>query len=255
MRFPAFDLYKELGVTPTATLEEIDAAYKKLARQFHPDLNPAPEAAERMQRINEAKRILSDASERVLYDSQRRAAGNPTPNMGNTTQGGQAGPADATIRIRVGNNVYVFRQGYDPANLFNLMMTDPAAAGFDPAVIDMINQLLGDIGTTTQSQSDLLRLKREQEARHQRLRREQAARQQRLQREQAQRQQRLQREQAARQQRLQRQRTHSNPRATPAPRHVSPHSLGMIPVVVSVAFLILIATLLVLSAFNISVGW
>jgi hypothetical protein len=65
------DLYRVLQVEPNADLEAIHAAYRRLARLYHPDLNPSPEAADRMRAINAAYRVLSDPRQRAAYDAQR----------------------------------------------------------------------------------------------------------------------------------------------------------------------------------------
>ena len=63
------DYYKVLGVTPSACIEKIHEAYRKLAFQFHPDRNQNdPEANEKMKEINEAYSILFDAEKRRSHD-------------------------------------------------------------------------------------------------------------------------------------------------------------------------------------------
>ena len=63
------DYYKVLGLNKNATEEEIKKAYRKLARKYHPDLNPNDkEANKTFQQINEANEVLSDAEKRKKYD-------------------------------------------------------------------------------------------------------------------------------------------------------------------------------------------
>ncbi len=65
------DLYRVLQVEPHADAEAIQAAYRRLARLYHPDLNKQPGAAERMSAINAAYRVLSDPVRRAAYDARR----------------------------------------------------------------------------------------------------------------------------------------------------------------------------------------
>lgn len=67
------DYYDVLGVPKGANKDEIKAAYRKLALQFHPDRNKAPEATERFKEISEAYAILSDDEKRHEYDQFGRA--------------------------------------------------------------------------------------------------------------------------------------------------------------------------------------
>jgi curved DNA-binding protein len=63
------DYYKILGLSKTATKNEIKAAYRKLARKHHPDLNPNnKEAEKKFKAINEANEVLSDPEKRKKYD-------------------------------------------------------------------------------------------------------------------------------------------------------------------------------------------
>src|SRR6516225_4603234 len=63
------DYYEILGVPRTATQKEIKTAFRKLARQHHPDVNPGDKAAEdRFKEINEAHEVLADPDKRKKYD-------------------------------------------------------------------------------------------------------------------------------------------------------------------------------------------
>ncbi|MFE2647738.1 DnaJ C-terminal domain-containing protein [Streptomyces nigra] len=64
----ARDFYQVLGVSRTASQDEIQQAYRKLARKFHPDVNKDPEAEERFKDLNEAYSVLSDPKTRARYD-------------------------------------------------------------------------------------------------------------------------------------------------------------------------------------------
>ncbi len=72
------DYYKVLGVERSASDDEIKKAFRRLARKHHPDINKAPQAAARMQELNEAHEVLRDKERRAAYD-----------NVGQGVQGGQ----------------------------------------------------------------------------------------------------------------------------------------------------------------------
>ncbi len=75
--------YEVLGVSPRASKGEIKSAYRKLARVFHPDINQAPDSADRFREIARAYEILSDSHARLNYDS---AIGIPPAKAEDKTQ-------------------------------------------------------------------------------------------------------------------------------------------------------------------------
>jgi hypothetical protein len=74
------DLYKILQVDPDADTEVIEAAYKRLARRYHPDVNQAAWAEARMKELNGAYQTLRHPRRRALYDGQRTKVNGAKPD-------------------------------------------------------------------------------------------------------------------------------------------------------------------------------
>lgn len=88
------DYYERLGVSRSADSEEIRKAYRKLARKYHPDLNPGDKAAEdRFKKVQEAYDILSDENKRKVYDQYGFYSDNIPPNGGGFPGGAGSGAA------------------------------------------------------------------------------------------------------------------------------------------------------------------
>jgi molecular chaperone DnaJ len=62
------DYYQILGVDRNTSKEDIKKAYRRLAKEWHPDVNPDPKAEEKFKEINEAYYVLSDEEKRQQYD-------------------------------------------------------------------------------------------------------------------------------------------------------------------------------------------
>jgi curved DNA-binding protein len=124
------DYYKILGVDRNASQDEIKKAYRKLARQYHPDVNPGDKAAEeRFKEINEAYEVLSDPEKRRRYDqfgadwSRWQARGGPGGFEDFARQWfGQAGPQVQYVDLDE-----LFGQAGGLGDLFEFLFGTPRA--------------------------------------------------------------------------------------------------------------------------------
>ena len=107
------DYYQFLGVKRSASEQEIRQAYRKLARQYHPDRNPGDKEAEaKFKEVQEAYEVLSDKANRVQYDR------GGTSGFRNHRPRGGDGPQDYTFRWETGPDGFQEMKAEEAADLF-----------------------------------------------------------------------------------------------------------------------------------------
>jgi curved DNA-binding protein len=124
------DYYEVLGVAKTATQDDIKTAYRKLARKYHPDVNPGDKTAEeKFKEVNEAYQVLSDADKRKKYDQlgpnwKSGEDFRPPPGW----EGGHGGYADVSDLFGSGGGQSGFSDFFE--SLFGGRRTGRGGAGF-----------------------------------------------------------------------------------------------------------------------------
>ncbi len=116
------DYYGILGVPKTATEAEMKSAYRKLAREYHPDMNKSADAAEKFKEVSEAYQVLSDPQKRKTYDQFGSAAfepGNAYGRPGGGAYGGGFNPFGGGFSYSWSGNGGQGPEGFaDPFDLF-----------------------------------------------------------------------------------------------------------------------------------------
>jgi molecular chaperone DnaJ len=114
------DYYEVLGLQKGATDQEIKSAYRKLAKKYHPDVDPSPDAKKKFEEIGEAYQVLSDPEKKKLYDQFGMAAFDQTANPG-----AGAGGAGGFHSYQGGNGrTYYYSSGGGNAQDFGDMFGD-----------------------------------------------------------------------------------------------------------------------------------
>ncbi|MCC8068550.1 MAG: molecular chaperone DnaJ [Ruminococcus sp.] len=107
------DYYEVLGVPKTASEDEIKKAYRKLARQYHPDLHPDDkDCAEKFKEVNEAYEVLSDSSKKARYDQFGHAGVDPNYQGGGYSGGNPFGDMGDIFENIFGGGFGSFNSGF-----------------------------------------------------------------------------------------------------------------------------------------------
>ena len=126
------DFYDILGVGRKATADEIRAAYRKLARQFHPDVNKSADAQKRFTEVQNAYDALSDDKKRAMYD-QFGSAAFETGSSQEAASRARAGPHYGWENVggrRGGGSVHVNGGDFDPEDISSIFESVFGGGGF-----------------------------------------------------------------------------------------------------------------------------
>ncbi len=111
------DYYALLGVSKTATADEIKSAYRKMALKWHPDRNKEAGSAEKFKEINQAYEVLSDKEKRTMYD-QYGHDNFTQGGYGRASQGQQGGQGPFSYSYSSGGNPFEGTGFSDPFDIF-----------------------------------------------------------------------------------------------------------------------------------------
>lgn len=113
------DYYEVLGVSRTASKDDVQSAFRKLARKHHPDVSKDPKAEDRFKEINEAYGVLKDDEKRALYDKYG-------PAWKAISEGRQPPPGAENVRFDFGDGF----EGADLGSIFEQFFAQQQAGGF-----------------------------------------------------------------------------------------------------------------------------
>jgi len=137
----AKDYYKLLGINKGASKEEIKRAFRKMARKYHPDVNPdEPKSGEKFKEINEAYGILSDDKKREMYDKFGVVEGDTS-----TYQNWGAAPRGQRVHRSPDGTTYYYSSSGAPGGFdFSEIFGNPSNSANRSSGFDFFNDL-GDI--------------------------------------------------------------------------------------------------------------
>src|SRR5438876_7796533 len=120
------NLYEVLQVSAKASPEVIQAAYRVLARSYHPDVNASPNAARMMRQLNAAYKVLSDPERRARYDAQRahswRARSAANVHVGRTNESAAVRTVRPAMRSSVPRPSVQLRSSWPVGRLIGLLL-------------------------------------------------------------------------------------------------------------------------------------
>jgi curved DNA-binding protein len=143
----AKDYYKLLGISKGASKEEIKRAFRKMARKYHPDVNPnEPKTGEKFKEINEAYSVLNDDKKREMYDKFGVVDGDPSTyqQWGGGNGGFRGSGGGKTYRSPDGTTYYYSAPGSSGGFDFNEIFGNRRSSRGGDGGFDFFNDL-GDI--------------------------------------------------------------------------------------------------------------